>query len=102
MDYDRLVSCKHPRSMTSQFDLIIFDFDGTLANSAAWFASVFNEVAHRFGFRALTAKELQALRAQSTREIIRHLEIPLWKMPFIAGYMRQRVAAEAHSITLFP
>jgi phosphoglycolate phosphatase len=88
--------------MTAKFDLIIFDFDGTLANSAEWFASVFNEVAHRFGFRALTPEELQALRAKSTREIIRHLGIPLWKMPFIARYMRQRVAAQTESIPLFP
>jgi len=35
------------------------------------------------------------------REIVRRLRIPMWKMPFIARYMRRRVAMEVDAITLF-
>ena len=33
------------------YDLAIFDFDGTLADSAEWMAGVFNDVAERYGYR---------------------------------------------------
>lgn len=87
--------------MTSDVDLVVFDFDGTLADSAKWFAGVFNEVALRFKFPTLTHDELHRLRNLGNREIVRRLRIPMWKMPFIARYMRRRVAMEADAITLF-
>jgi phosphoglycolate phosphatase len=88
--------------MTAKFDLVIFDFDGTLADSGDWFAGVFNEIAHRFGFRSLSEEEMHALRGLGNREIIRHLRIPMWKMPLIARYARQRVSMDAAMIPLFP
>jgi phosphoglycolate phosphatase len=84
-----------------RYDLAIFDFDGTLANSAAWFRSTVNHVAQRYGFRQITDVELEELRGQRTIDIIRYLGIPVWKIPFIARYMRQLVARDAHLIGLF-
>jgi phosphoglycolate phosphatase len=101
VNYDALTRYKHSHPMTSHVDLIVFDFDGTLADSATWFAGVFNEVAQRFEFPTLTRDELHRLRNLSNREIVRRLRIPMWKMPFIARYMRRRVAAEADAIALF-
>ena len=31
--------------------LIIFDFDGVLADSGPWLESVFNDIARKFGFK---------------------------------------------------
>ena len=33
--------------------LVLFDFDGTLADSLAWFLGIFDQVADRFGYRRL-------------------------------------------------
>jgi phosphoglycolate phosphatase len=85
----------------NRYDLAIFDFDGTLADSAAWFRSVINQVALRYGFRQVTDKELDALRGQPSAAVIRSLGVPAWKMPFIANHMRQLVARDAHKIALF-
>ena len=84
-----------------RYDLAIFDFDGTLADSAAWFRLTINDVAQRYGFRQITDAELEELRGQRTIDIIRYLEVPIWKIPFIARYMRQLVARDAHLIGLF-
>ena len=46
----------------NRYDLAIFDFDGTLADSAAWFRSRINQVAQRYGFRQVTDEELERLR----------------------------------------
>ena len=43
-----------------RYDLAIFDFDGTLADSAAWLRSTINDVAQRYGFRQITDAELEA------------------------------------------
>ena len=85
----------------NRYDLAIFDFDGTLADSAAWFRSVINQVALRYGFRQVTDKDLEALRGQPSAAVIRSLGVPAWKMPFIANHMRQLVARDAHKIALF-
>jgi phosphoglycolate phosphatase len=84
-----------------RYDLAIFDFDGTLADSAAWFRSTINHVAQRYGFRQIADAELNELRGQRSIDIIRYLGVPTWKMPFIARYMRQLVARDAHLIGLF-
>lgn len=85
----------------NRFDLAIFDFDGTLADSAAWFRANINHIAQRYRFRQVTEIELEGLRSQSNAAIIRHLEVPMWKLPFIANYMRKLVARDAHKIALF-
>src|SRR5262245_66602657 len=67
-----------------RYDLAIFDFDGTLADSAAWFRSMINHVARRYDFRQITDAELEELRGRRSTEIVRYLGVPAWKMPFIA------------------
>ncbi|MDB5707297.1 MAG: gph [Sphingomonas bacterium] len=87
--------------MTS-YDLAIFDFDGTLADSAPWFIDILNDIADRFGFRQASREEIELLRSCNIREIIRRLEVPAWTLPYIARHMRQRAAADADRIGLFP
>jgi phosphoglycolate phosphatase len=66
------------------YDLIIFDLDGTLADSLAFFARVHGELADRHGFRRVTAPEFEALRSHSPREIMRRVGLPRWKLPLVA------------------
>ena len=84
------------------YDLVLFDFDGTLADSAAWFRGVLNGVAARYDFRPVADHEFEALRGQDNRAIIRHLGVPGWKMPFIANHMRRLMSRDLETIALFP
>ncbi len=81
--------------------LVIFDFDGTLADSFPWFVSVLNSVAARYGFRPVRPEEQDHLRGCDTRNLLRHLRVPLWKLPFIARHMRALMARDIDAITLF-
>ncbi len=85
-----------------RYDLVIFDFDGTLADSAGWTLGILNEVAVRFGFKTLSDEEKAMLRGQDNRAIVRYLGVPAWKMPLIAAHMRKLVARDAERIALFP
>ena len=82
--------------------LVVLDFDGTLADSFPWFASVLNEVADRYRFRRVEAHEVDILRVLDAREVLRHLGIPRWKLPLIARHMHGLAARDAAEITLFP
>ena len=70
-------------------DLVIFDFDGTLADSFPFFFEVQNTLADRHGFRRIGAHEVEALRHLSPREVMRHVGLPRWRLPFVArGFVR--------------
>ena len=74
--------------------LVIFDFDGTLADSFPWFAGVLNDVADKYGFRRVDKHEVEALRGLSAREMIGRLGVPRWKVPLIANHMRKLKARQ--------
>lgn len=77
------------------YDLIIFDLDGTLADSFAFFVSVHNQLADRHGFRRIAPAEIDALRGRSAREVMRHVRLPRWKLPWVArSFVRLMRAAD--------
>jgi len=85
-----------------RYKLAIFDFDGTLADSSGWFVEILNDVAARYRFRQVSRSEIEKLRGKTSREIVRQMRIPFWKMPFIASHMRQLARDAGDRIALFP
>lgn len=84
------------------YSLVIFDLDGTLADSFAWFRRNLNVVAKRYRFRAVAEDDVEMLRHASTQQILDHLEVRWWKIPLIARHMRRLKTEHAASIPLFP
>jgi phosphoglycolate phosphatase len=82
--------------------LIIFDFDGTLADTFSWFVITIDEAARQFRFKQLDKNKLDAPRGQGARHILQHLDIPFWKLPFVVRHMRALMTRDISSITLFP
>ncbi|MEJ0095898.1 MAG: HAD hydrolase-like protein [Methylocella sp.] len=83
------------------YRLVIFDFDGTLADSGEWAARALNRLAARYGFRSVSDEEIAMLRGQDTRAVLRYLGIRAWKLPFIVKDMRRQMAEETPFIPLF-
>jgi phosphoglycolate phosphatase len=90
-----------PRDRAVTYRLVIFDFDGTLADSSGWFFAELNHLADRFGFRRVDDAALARLRGEDSRAVLRELGLPAWKLPMIARHLRGRVAEEAERIRLF-
>ena len=84
-----------------KYKLIIFDFDGTLADTFQWFTSIMNQVADKYRFRRVAQDEHMTLRELSARGVMQHLGISMWKMPFISNHVRQLMARDLHRISLF-
>jgi phosphoglycolate phosphatase len=81
---------------------VIFDFDGTLADSFPFFALTFNELADAHGFRRVEAGEAAALRELDVREIMRRVGLPPWKLPRVARDFTARMQANADEVRPFP
>jgi phosphoglycolate phosphatase len=84
------------------YQLVIFDFDGTLADSFSWFLRVINDVADTYKFRRIKVQELPKLRSYDARRMLEHAGIPRWKMPLIQRHVRKRMTREIANIALFP
>lgn len=85
----------------ARYQLLIFDFDGTLADSAGWFIRKYNELAAELGVRPVAESEVEMLRGRSTREIMSFLKIPLWKLPRLVTRFRAQAGIDAEQIKLF-
>jgi phosphoglycolate phosphatase len=87
--------------VTPRYRLVIFDFDGTLADSGDWFLSIADHLSDRFKFRRVAAHEVEMLRGRTSSEVIRHLGIPRWKLPAIGRYVHGLLAQQTDRIALF-
>lgn len=76
---------------------IIFDFDGTIADtipSTSYMTTVFNRLSDEYGFEKLTEKEIEELRQQNLRTILKILRIPLWRVPFLIREVQMKLKKE--------
>ena len=89
-----------PRPTDRRYDLVLFDFDGTLADTYPWFVGVLNTVADRYRFRRIEPDQVEALRGAGAREILKRQQVPRWKLPLIARHMR--ALKSGRKIALFP
>ncbi|WP_016950168.1 HAD-IA family hydrolase [Anabaena sp. PCC 7108] len=63
--------------------VIIFDFDGTIADTVDALVTLANRLALEFGYVQITPNELALLRNLTSREIIKYSGISLFKIPFL-------------------
>ncbi|MGC4405130.1 HAD hydrolase-like protein [Methyloversatilis sp. MC4-4] len=81
--------------------LVLFDFDGTLADSFHLFLDAWAHAAQRYGFRAVDTTDLDRLRRLGAREIVAEAGLPLWKLPAVAAAMRAYMRERADEVKLF-
>jgi phosphoglycolate phosphatase len=81
--------------------LVIFDFDGTLADSFPFFLRVFDLLAEEHGYRRASAGEIALLRRSSAREVMRHVGLPAWRLPLVARDFIRLLRTNRGSVPLF-
>jgi phosphoglycolate phosphatase len=85
-----------------KFKLVIFDFDGTLADSLGWFIGISDRLADEFGFDRVDKAQFATLRRLDAATLLRLHHVPLWKVPFIAARFRRLMGRQIHMIAPFP
>lgn len=74
--------------------LLVFDFDGTIADTLDSHLRILNHLSTEFRFRRITPHEVESLRDKSYQEILRCLQIPLIKVPLLVARVRRELRKE--------
>lgn len=74
--------------------VILFDFDGTIADTYQAIANITNQLSTEFGYKALDSEELLLIKNLSSREIVQRSEISLFKLPFLVRRVRLELSKE--------
>jgi len=71
--------------------VIIFDFDGTIADTLTLLIRISNQLADEFQFQKIRDDEVVILKTKTITKIIRHLKIPVAKIPLILYQIRRQM-----------
>ncbi|MDJ0843817.1 HAD-IIIC family phosphatase [Crocosphaera sp.] len=63
--------------------VIVFDFDGTLADTYEAFVEIANSLSGEFGYKPVNEQEQEKLKHLSARDLIKQSEISPLKIPFV-------------------
>ncbi len=81
-----------------QCNVVIFDFDGTLADTMTAMLAIYNDVAPRFGCTPIDLDDVETIRSQRPQEIMHRYGVTLWKLPFLAFVIQSRFKKRASSV----
>jgi phosphoglycolate phosphatase len=83
------------------YKLVIFDFDGTLADSFPYFLRTVNILASTYNFKPVEPDQVDQLRALDARQMMKLAKLPAWKIPFIARSFIRLMARDIDQVHLF-
>ena len=83
-----------------KYQLVIFDFDGTLADSFPWFLTVFEDLAKRYRLPHLDKHDLDNLRRLDIRYIMKKYHVPFWKMMVVGNHLKKLMSDQIDKINL--
>lgn len=64
-----------------KYKLIVFDFDGTIADYMPYILKIFNEVAEKLNFKKID--NLKKVRSMTVRKFLKEQHIPFYRLPFL-------------------
>lgn len=83
-------------------EAILFDFDGTIADTQQAFFVIVNNLALEFGYPQVNLEELAYLKQLSSAEVIKYSRISPLKIPFILKRIKKELAKTITSLQPYP
>ena len=71
--------------------VIIFDFDGTIADTLDALVDIANSLAVEFNYAQISPEELVILKNLTSREIFKYSGIPMFKIPFLLKKVKKEL-----------
>jgi phosphoglycolate phosphatase len=78
---------------------IIFDFDGTIADTLDTVVKIVNDHSENFGYKKVTKQDIPYLQGKKPREILSHLEISIFKLPSWVKKIHSEINKEITNMT---
>lgn len=67
---------------------VVFDFDGTLADTLSVVIKIANKFADHYGYRKIPLSDLPKLREKKPSDALKHLGISIFKLPIVVRKIR--------------
>lgn len=71
--------------------VIVFDFDGTIADTYQAIVDITNDLSSEFGYQPMSEEELLLFKNLSSKEIVKRTEISLFKIPFLVKRVQKEL-----------
>ena len=78
--------------------LIIFDFDGTIADTLDSFLEIMDNLSEEFNFKKIKRQEVNKLKDKKPREILKNLGISMFKLPSLVKRVRLELNKEIKNV----
>lgn len=79
---------------------LIFDFDGTIADTLDTIVRITNRIAPEYGYPPTTPEKLRYYQSLSTKEMLKQSEIPLFRLPFLLRQVRREMSTELETVSV--
>ncbi|GHC58215.1 HAD hydrolase-like protein [Roseibacillus persicicus] len=83
-----------------RYPALIFDFDGTLADTLAAAVDVYNDLAENYSLRPITMDEIPALQDFELKELLKHLGVSKLRVPSLLAKGRKALRADITTLSL--
>jgi phosphoglycolate phosphatase len=71
--------------------VVVFDFDGTIADTHDTFVEIVNALAGEFGYKPVGAADIERLKNMSSREVIEQADVSLFRLPFLLRRVKREL-----------
>ncbi len=82
--------------------IILFDFDGTIANTPPVAFEITNKAIKDFGYEPITTEDFRSLQQMKPLEILTHFRFPLWKVPSLINRVKKELLVQINKVKLYP
>ena len=81
-------------------DLVLFDFDGTIADTFSQTVEIVNRLAEKYGFRRIEEENIPSAREMNVWELMRFLHIPGHRIPTLLRKGRRQLNRSIDNVML--
>ncbi len=81
---------------------IIFDFDGTIADTLKFAIMISNKLSYKFNYKIITDDKLDSYRGMSAQELVKKSGIKYYKIPFVATQFKIEFKKVLDQLQVFP
>lgn len=81
-----------PRCDRQRIQTVVFDFDGTIADTLDVLIQIVNELSIKFGYPPTSPQQVEQYKQLSSRQILRQSQISYFKLPFVIWKAQRELA----------
>lgn len=81
--------------------VLIFDFDGTIADTHKYVCDISNSLCEEFNYKPIKFEDLPQMKGLTAQEMIKYLDVPLLKIPAIVSRAKKEFYKNLSSLKMF-